>query len=76
MHRPDIKAGLLLAGYNQATIAQKLGCTPSCISRIISGDGISARIAEGIAAVQGKTAADLWPGVYTSPKPLRRQRAA
>lgn len=84
MHRPDIKAGLLLAGYNQHTLAASLHVTPSAVSRVISGEAISARIAEAIASVQGKTAEQLWPGLYSAHEPqrtnaaklTRRQRAA
>lgn len=64
MYRPDIKAGLLLAGYNQTKLAQELGVSQSAISLCIAGKSRSARVARRIAQLVGRPAATLWPDLY------------
>ncbi|XAI95640.1 hypothetical protein [Microcystis phage Mae-JY22] len=74
MHRPEIKAGLLLAGYNQTKLADELRVTQSAVSRVISGELYSPRIANRIAALVGRPAVALWPDLYGLSG--RRRRAA
>lgn len=76
MHRPDIKARLLSNGHNQSTIAQKLGVTPSAVSRVISGELASPPIAQGIADAVGLSVQRLWPGKYEVRLVARRSRRA
>lgn len=77
MHRPDIKARLLLASHNQSTVATRAGVTQSAVSRVISGELVSPHIAGIIAKVIGSRPADIWPGLYAhSGNPIKRPRAA
>lgn len=64
MHRPDIKAGLLVAGYNQTKLAQELDVSQSAVSRVIAGEFCSPPIAKRIGELLKKSPATLWPGLY------------
>ncbi len=74
MHRPDIKARLLMAGHNQSTVAEAAKATQSAVSRVISGELVSPRIAAAIAAAIGSTPSALWPRLYATT--TRRTRRA
>lgn len=76
MHRPDIKAKLLMAGFNQSKVAQEVGCTQSAVSRVISGELLSPPIAQRIADIVGSTVHRLWPGKYETRLVARRSRRA
>lgn len=53
MSRQHLRARLLLAGYTQERLADELGVTQSAVSRVLSGQSKSARIAQRIAQIAG-----------------------
>ncbi len=56
----EIKAALMLKGVTQASIARKLGITPSLISMVIQGKEKTPRVRQAIAEVIGKKVEEIW----------------
>lgn len=75
MHRPDIKAKLLMAGYTQSKVARRLGVTQSAVSRVISGELLSPPIAREISRLVHTPIHSLWPGLYETRLVARRRVA-
>jgi lambda repressor-like predicted transcriptional regulator len=63
MHPEQIKAAVRMQGMTPAAIADKLGVTPSMVSRVIHGATVSARVRKYIATLLGKPVTELWPPV-------------
>lgn len=69
MHPEEIKAAIRIRGVTPAVIADRLGVTPSTVSRVIHGDSVSARVRQHIADLIGKSVDALW-----APKPTLNRR--
>lgn len=70
-----IKAHLAEAGWSLAEIADELGVSPSAVSRVISGERQSRRIAKAVARAIGKPVSEIWTDKYISAKCRRRTAA-
>ena len=79
MHPADIKAAIEKAGSSQRAIASDCEVTPSTVAHVIHGRGVSAKVAQSIAAITGLSLHQLWPARYPAsaavPVPPRKQRA-
>jgi len=79
MHPADIKAAIEKAGSSQRAIALDCAVTPSTVAHLIHGRGVSAKVAEAIAAITRLPLHQLWPARYPAPAaqpvPPRKQRA-
>lgn len=64
MHPELIKAQLRMAGSSPAQIARDLQRSHSTVSRVISGQGKSTRIARRICEVARLDPHSVWPGKY------------
>ena len=64
MHPELIKANLRMKGVNPTDLGRSLGVTHTCVAHVISGRGISARVAQRISEVTGISTDKLWPGKY------------
>ena len=70
MHPADINAALRKAGSSQAKVARSFAAdggkavTHAAVHMVVSGRGISARIAQRISEVTRIPVARLWPGRY------------
>lgn len=79
MHPADINAALRKAGSSQAKVSRwfaEHGENPvsqAAVHQVISGRGVSARIARRISEITGVPVARLWPGRYA---PLAAEQAA
>ncbi|MEW6258885.1 MAG: helix-turn-helix domain-containing protein [Thermodesulfobacteriota bacterium] len=60
MDKWDIQAELRRRGITQLDLARQLGVTDMAVSRVISGETVSARIRAAIAAAIGKPVDTLW----------------
>lgn len=60
MNPREIKAALMLKGVTQASIAKKLGITPSLISMVIQGREKTPRVRRAIAEEIGKKVEEIW----------------
>lgn len=64
MHPEQIKAAIRMTGTTPTDLGRSLGVTHTCVAHVISGRGVSARVAQRIAQVTGIPIAKLWPGKY------------
>ena len=61
MHPEQIKAAIRMKGTTPSAIADELKVSRTTVSQVISGRGVSARIAERISNVIGVPTASIWP---------------
>ena len=61
MHPEQIKAAIRMKGTTPSAIADELKVSRSTVSQVISGRGVSARIAARISQVIGVPATTIWP---------------
>ena len=61
MHPEQIKAAIRMQGTTPSAIADELKVSRSTVSQVISGRGISARIAARISQVIGVPVTTIWP---------------
>ncbi|MBF9263374.1 helix-turn-helix domain-containing protein [Paracidovorax cattleyae] len=71
MHPEQIKAEIRMRETTPAAIADELGVSRSMVSHVINGVAKSARIAEHIAKLVGKSTSQLWP---EQTKSIRRMK--
>lgn len=64
MHPEFIKARLRVAGSSAAKIAREMKRSHSTVSRVISGQGKSTRIARRICEIARLDPEEAWPGRY------------
>ncbi|WP_425058402.1 hypothetical protein SCACP_30520 [Sporomusa carbonis] len=57
----EIRAELILRKIKQVDIARSLGVSQAAVNRVISGDSVSQKIREEIAAILGRPVATIWP---------------
>ncbi len=60
MHPEKIKAAIRMAGDTPSNIARRLGLSRSTVSKVIHGEGVSARVRAEIAALLRKPVASVW----------------
>ena len=73
MHPEQIKAAMRMKGITCAVIADDLGVSGSMVSRVISRETTSARVAKRIAQVVGKPVEELFPPTG-KPRLVRRRK--
>lgn len=74
VHPADIKASLEKCGNRPAKVARDLKVSKGHVSRVISGEATSKRIAARISAVLDLPLSVLWPGKYPAQSSARRSR--
>lgn len=75
MHPEQIKAAIRMAGTTPAAIADEMEVSRSTLSMVISGRGVSARVAARISEITGLPVKTLWPPKPPT-TPLRRSKPA
>lgn len=72
MHPEEIKAAIRMKGTTPSVIAEELGLSPTTVSQVIHGRGVSSRIANRISELLGLPVAHIWPAAR--PSLLRRTK--
>ena len=61
MHPEEIKAAIRMKGYTATDVARSLGVSHACVSHVIHGHGVSARVARRICEITGIPTQRMWP---------------
>jgi len=68
MHPEEIKAAIRMAGSTPTTIARQLELSRSTVSKVIHGEGVSARVRAAVATVIGRPVSAIWPACKPAPQ--------